>query len=188
MNHNEKMIGDDLPGAALGQAGQIFEPVKAGGFYTVECRDADGSLIWTDTIENIITTAGKNDMLEHELAGSGYTAAWYMGLISNVSYTSVPVVADTMASHATWTESQNYSQGSRPTTAWNAAAGGSKALSAALVFTINATDTIKGCFLCSIATKGGTTGTLFSAGLFTGGDQPVVATNTLNVSYTATLT
>ena len=53
--------------------------------------------------------------------------------------------------------------------------------------TINATDTIKGCFLISVSTKSGTTGVLYSAGLFTGGDQPVVSGNTLTVSYTGSV-
>ena len=52
---------------------------------------------------------------------------------------------------------------------------------------MNASTTIKGCFLVSNSTKGGTTGTLYSAGLFTGGDQPVVSGNTLTVSYTASV-
>ena len=47
--------------------------------------------------------------------------------------------------------------------------------------------TVKGSFLTTVATKDGTTGTLYSAGLFSGGDQPVVNTNTLTVSYTASL-
>ena len=92
-----------------------------------------------------------------------------------------------MASHAGWAEDQNYSQGARPTASFAAAASGSKALSSAAVFTMNAGTTIKGCFLTSISTKGGTTGTLYSAGLFTGGDKVMQSGDTLNVSYTASL-
>jgi len=121
---------------------------------------------WTEDFANLVTTAGKNDMLDKYLAGSSYTAAWYG-----------------------WAEDVEYSQAARPTTAWSAAAAGSKALSAACVFSINGDGTtIKGCFLNSVATKSGTTGTLFSAGLFTGGDKVLANGDTLNVSYTATLT
>jgi len=145
-------------------------------------------LKWKETIENVVTTVGKNNMLDNHLAGSAYTAAWFMGLISNVSYTTGPAAGDTMATHGGWTESTNYAAATRPAPSFAAASGGSKATSANVSFSMNATDTIKVCFLNSVNTKGGTTGTLFSAGLFTGGDQPVVNGNTLNVSYTATLT
>ena len=144
---------------------------------------------WTEAFDNLVTTAGKNDMLDKYLAGSSYTAAWYIGLISSTSYTTGAAVTDTMASHGGWAEDVEYSQAARVTTAWSAAAAGSKALSAACVYSINGDGTtIKGCFLNSVSTKSGTTGTLFSAGLFTGGDKVLANGDTLNVSYTATLT
>jgi hypothetical protein len=142
---------------------------------------------WTDTIDNLITTVGKNNMLDNHLAGSAYTAAWYMGLIDNASFTAVNI-ADTMASHAGWIESVAYSNATRIATAWSAASGGAKALSAALGFTINATATLNGGFINSVSTKSGTTGTLFSAGSFTGGTRAVISGDTVNASYTATLT
>lgn len=141
---------------------------------------------WSDTAiaRNLVTTPGKNDLADKYFAGSAYTAAWYIGLIDLTSYTAV-AATDTMASHAGWVESSAYSQANRPTTAWAAASAGSKALSAALTYSINATVTIKGCFLTSNNTKGGTTGVLYSAGLFTGGDKALSNGDTLSVSYTA---
>lgn len=138
------------------------------------------------TAYNLITTVGKNHLLDTELAGSGYTAAWYLLLISSVSYTSGPAAGDTSASHGGWTESAVYSNATRPAASWSAASGGAKALSSGAVFNINASDTIKGCGLISNSTKSGTTGTLFSAGLFSGGDQVVQNGNTLTVSYSVT--
>lgn len=142
--------------------------------------------------ENLVTTVGKNYLLDNGLAGSAFTAAYYMGLISSTSYSTI-VAADTMSSHAGWLEAgiantPTYSESARRTAAWSATSAGSKALSAALRFTFTGSGTVKGCFLTTVATKDGTTGTLYSAGLFTGGDQPVVNTNTLDVSYTASLT
>ena len=145
---------------------------------------------WEDDITNLVVTVGKNFLLDNGMAGSGYTAAFFMGLVSSVSYSSI-VAGDTQASHAGWLEAGGANapaySGVRKTTAWSAASAGSKALSAGLVFTFTASGTVKGCFLGTVATVDGTTGTLFSAGLFSGGDQPVVSTNTLTVSYSLSL-
>lgn len=174
-------------GYAIGRNTGISEGAEAHGHYAVECRDADGNLKWSEEIENLVTTAGKNDALDKYLAGSTYTAAWYLGLIGSTSYTTGPAVGDTSASHGGWVEAQGYSQASRPTASFAAASGGSKALASAAVFSINADTTIKGCFLIANATKGGTTGVLYSAGLFTGGDKVVQNGDTLNVSWTGSL-
>lgn len=143
--------------------------------------------VWSERVYNLVTTGGKNDLLDKYLAGSSYTAAWYCGLMSSVSYSAI-AAADTMASHAGWTEAgatnaPNYS-GNRPALAFAAASGGSKATSAASSFTFSNTGTIKGMFGTSVTTKDGTTGILYNAVLFTGGDQPVVNTNVVNVSVT----
>ena len=144
-------------------------------------------LVAQESYLNLVVTVGRNDWLDSWLSKSAYTAAWYLGLISSTGWSAV-AAGDTMASHAGWTEAAGYSNANRPTTAWSAASGGSKALSAGLAFNINATATIKGSFLTSNNTKSGTTGILGTAGLFTGGDQPVVDTNTLTVSYSLSLT
>jgi hypothetical protein len=118
-----------------------------------------------------------------------------MGLISSVSYGAGPVVGDSMGSHGGWTEAGNANAPTytapRKTAAWSAAGGGSKALSAALSFAITGTGTVKGCFLVygpgAVSTIDNTSGVLWSAGLFTGGDKAVVNTDTLNVTYSTSL-
>lgn len=177
----------ELTGAGVGRAASMHEGAHAEGTYFAECRDAAGNLKWSDEIHNVVTTAGKNDALDKYLAGSSYTAAWYLGLISATSYVSTPVAADTSASHATWAEDQNYSQSTRPAASFASASAGAKSLASAAVFTMNAGTTIKGCFLITVSTKGGTTGILYSAGLFSGGDKVMQSGDTLNVSYTASL-
>lgn len=184
---NERLASAAMAAVALVRNSDQCERADAHGRYVVECRDAKGNLKWTDSIENLVTTVGKNDALDKYLAGSGYTAAWYIGLISSTAYTTGPAAGDTAASHGGWTESVAYSNASRPTTAWAAASAGSKALSASLAFNINGPDTIKGCFLISNSTKSGTTGILYSAGTFTNGDKPVANGDTLGVSYAASL-
>jgi hypothetical protein len=56
------------------------------------------------------------------------------------------------------------------------------------VFSINATTTVGGAFLVNNNTKGGSTGTLFSAADFQSpGDRSVVSGDILNVTYTFSL-
>jgi hypothetical protein len=173
----------------------IGEQAEAHGRYEVECIGADGKLKWRDTIENVVATVGKNLALDSFLAGAAYTVTGpFMGLISSVSYTAV-AAGDTMASHAGWleaggTNAPTYS-GNRKTAAWNAAASGSKALSAALSFAITGTGTCKGAFLCygsaALNTKDNTAGVLWSAGTFSTGDKAVVNGDTLNVNFSTSL-
>lgn len=179
----EIIVPDDKTLASVGFAGGLAEFLSARGRYWAQLKDASGKILFEEEFPNLVTTVGGNFILDTTLGGSGYTAAWYIGLISSSSYTTGPAAGDTMASHGGWTESVAYSNSTRVVTAWNAASARSKSLSAALVFNINASDTIKGCFMNTVSTKSGTTGTLLSAGLFTGGDQPVVSGNTLSVSY-----
>ncbi len=171
------------------------EQANAEGFYTVICRDKDGNIKWEDVIENTVMTVGKNLALDTYLAGSGYTVTGpFLGLISSIGYSAISA-ADTMSSHAGWTEAGNANDpdysGTRKTAAWSAAAAGSKALSAGLAFTITGTGTVKGCFMVlgpgAVNTVDDTNGVLYSAGLFTGGDKSVVSTDILTVSYTASL-
>lgn len=161
----------------------IAEGLAAPRFtYHIECRKPDGSLRWEEDFENVVCTGGKNDLLDKYFAGSGYTAAWYFGLIDADSYTTGPAAGDTMSSHAGWAESTEYSNANRVAISFAAASGGSKATASASAFNINATTTIKGAFVTTNNTKGGTTGILYSAGLFSGGDRAVVNGDTLNVS------
>jgi hypothetical protein len=81
-----------------------------------------------------------------------------------------------------------YSNATRPTPSWNAASGTARSTTAT-AFNINGTGgTIAGAFLTSNSTKSGTTGILYSAGNFTGGDKTVASGDTLNVTYTANIT
>lgn len=187
MHNAEKLNAISCAGAGIALNSGAAEQAHATGRYSVECFDADGNLRWSDTFDNLVTTGGKNDALDKYLSGSAYTAAWYLGLISATGYGAGPAAGDTSASHAGWAEDQNYSQATRPTAGFASAAAGSKALSSAAVYSINANTTIKGCFLIANSTKGGSTGVLYSAGLFTAGDKVVQAGDTLNVSYTASL-
>lgn len=179
----EKINPVDAAAVAVAQGAGQDESIAITGAYTVECYDAAGNLKWSDQIKNLVVTVGKNDLLDKYFAGSAYTAAWYLGLInSGGTY----AAADTMSSHAGWTENTGYSAATRPAPAWSAAASGSKSTTAT-AFSINASGTIGGAFLTSNSTKSGTTGILYSAGNFTGGNRTVASGDTLNVTYTASV-
>lgn len=182
--HSERVKPLAAALAAVAMGAPTSEVVDPQGYYTVECIDADGNIKWTDEVHNLVTTVGKNFLLDTLLAGSAYTAAWYLGLVDGGSAPTFDV-ANTSASHAGWTESTAYSNATRPAPSFGAASAGSKATTAT-AFNINATATIAGCFLISNSTKGGTTGTLYSCGAFSGGNRAVANGDTLNVTYTAT--
>jgi hypothetical protein len=171
------------------------EAMAAHGRYEVECLGPDGQVKWRDTIENVVTTVGKNLALDTFLAGASYTVTGpYMGLISSTSFSAV-AAADTMASHAGWLEAGNANAPTytspRKTCAWNAASAGAKALSAALAFAITGAGTVKGAFIVfgtgALTTIDNTAGTLLSAGLFSGGDKVVGNGDTINASWTGSL-
>lgn len=184
----------DKLSVTLGASHADFDQVKIAGRFTAICRDADGNELWTEEFDNLLTTVGKNFLLDQALAGSSYTAAEYMGLISSVSYSTV-AAADTMASHAGWLEAGSTNiptySGTRNTCVWSAAAAGVKALSAGLVFTFTGSGTVQGAFIVggtgAVNTLMSTAGTLYSAGAL-GTPQPVISTNTLTLSYSTTLT
>lgn len=182
---SEKINPLDAVGAAVAKNSAVAEGVEAHGKYTVQCIGADGLVRWEEVIDNLVVTVGKNDLLDKYFTGSAYTATWYLGLV-NGGTAPTYAAADTMSSHAGWTEITGYTQATRPQPSWSAASAGSKATTSTS-FTINASATIAGCFMTTNNTKGGTTGTLYSAGSFTTGNRAVLSGDTLNVTYTASV-
>lgn len=191
----EKLNATSECDASILRGVEHSEHAHAEGIYKVICRDKDGNIKWEDTIKNLVTTVGKNYALDTYLAGSGFTVVGpFVGLISSVGYSAI-AAGDTMSSHAGWTEAgvtnaPTYT-GPRKTAAWSAASGGSKSLSSNLSFSITGSGTVKGAFMAlgagAVSTIDNTSGTLYSAGLFTGGDKVVANTDVIQVSYTASL-
>ncbi len=191
---NDQLIPTDAFTASLGGVRMQEEAARLHGIFRAELW-REGRRIWTDVFHNTVCTIGKNVALDAFLAGAAYTVTGpFMGLISSTGYSAISA-ADTMASHAGWTEAGNANAPTytapRKTCAWSAASSGSKSLSAGLTFTFTGTGTVKGAFLCygtgAVSTVDNTSGTLLSAGLFTGGDRAVVATDTLTISYSLAL-
>jgi hypothetical protein len=168
------------------------EILKVSGYFEFQCFGPDGKLKWEDDIRNVVTTLGKNDILDKYL-GITSVAGIFMGLISNTSYAAGVLAADTMASHTGWTEAATnqptYSQATRPAVTFGAAALGVK-LSNTVVFSITAgsASICKGSFITTDSAKAGTAGLLVAGGTFTAGDKTVSNGDTLNGTYQLTLT
>lgn len=184
----EKINAEDSASASVIRGATSIDILELSGIYGAECYDLEGNLKWSDTFTNTVTTAGKNSLLDVYLRNQTQIATWYFGLISSVSYSAI-AAGDTSSSHSGWTEAgtnaPNYSESVRQTAAWSAASAGSISTSAAASFSITGSGTLKGAFLISNNTKMGTSGTLYSAGLFTVGDKVVSSGDTVNVTYTA---
>ena len=160
------------------------EVITLENHYIVECIGPDGKLKWTDEFDNLVTNEGLNDNLDKYLKGSAYTAAFYVGLTDG---TPTVNAADTMSSHAGWTEVTDYSESTREALVLGTVASQSVDNSASKAsYSINATATVGGAFITTVNTKGGTTGTLYGVGAFSGGDKSVDNGDTLNVTVTCT--
>lgn len=155
---------------------------KVSGVWTIEHYDKKKRLINKFVIPNTVVNEGLNKILDVMFHGVSAIGTWYAGLISNSSYSAI-AASDTMASHSGWTEFTGYSESVRQTWVEGAASSQSISNSSAMVFSINATGTVKGLFLCSDSTKSGTTGVLWAATLFAS-DYPVNNGDTLNITYT----
>lgn len=167
------------------------ESARAFGKFKIECFDKDGNLKWQAENHNLVVNVGLQYMCGTALTSVAQITSWYIGLYG-AGASNTPAAGDTMASHAGWTEVTPYSNATRPacTFATATTANPSVATNSASVaaFTINATSTVGGAFLVDNSTKGGSTGTLFSAADFNSpGDRSVVSGDTLNVTYTMSL-
>jgi hypothetical protein len=196
--HSEKITALDACGTSVERGAPVAETLSIKGHYDVVCIGEDGQIKWTDSIENLVVTVGKNDLLDKYFFGSAYTAAWYMGLVDNASFTAY-AAGNTITSHSGWLEFLNYtisgSSTNRATVGWStAASAGSKTASVAAFTISGAGGTVLGALMTTIqarntASDGSSTGSgiLYSAGTFTGGARSVISGDTLNVTYTASV-
>lgn len=178
---------------AYAETGLIARAMAEAGLYKlkgrwfVECI-REGEIAWTEDVANLITTAGVIKLMDAAFKTGLTTPAWFVGLIAtNTTF----LIADTMASHGSWTDSVPYSNASRP--AWTPGSiTGTSTVSvdnsgSPAVFNINASATVLGAFLVDVSTKSGTTGNLYAEVAF-GASRSVLSGDTLNVTYTLTAT
>lgn len=176
------------------------ETVGIAGHYHMECRDSAGNLKWEETFPNLVNSIGKELLLDTLLKGSSYTVTGpFLGLINS---SPTFLAADTMTSHAGWTEFIDYTVGGsavRGTAVFASASSAglspaniTSSAAAAITYTITgAGGTVAGCFLVTgagaVSTLSNTGGTLYSAGAFA---VPKITTagDTVAVTYTTTAT
>jgi hypothetical protein len=182
---NKAKTTDLVSGSVASNKG-FGEGASGGGVFHFKCFDKDGNLKWEDTAKNLVVNAGLQDMNDKYFSGSGYTAAWYIGLVDASGF-SAYAAGDTLGSHADWNETTDYSGGNRATATFGTATTADPSVidnsGSVGVFNIDATVTIKGAFLCNVQDNTSNSGLLFSASSFTGGDRSVISGDTLNVTY-----
>lgn len=171
--------------------GQVRAPIGLAGaaairgHWRLRAFDPQGQVIREEEWDNLVTDVGLNELLSAALAAGTPTTAWYIGLTAG---TPIAAAADTMASHAGWTEVAAYSETTRQT--WTPGAVASKSVSnsaSKASFTVNADGTtIGGAFLASDSAKSGTTGKLYAIGAFSGGDLTLSNGSTIEVTATFT--
>ena len=144
------------------------------GRFWFHAYNADGTLAWREMFSNGMTTAGVNSLLDVYFRNQSQIATWYAGLIDNADFTAVAITdtatkittATPTSSTNSWRESTAYDEAVRQTWTPGAASGGSIINGAKPTFTISTNNTrIKGAFLVSSNTKGGTAGTMWATGI-----------------------
>ena len=187
---NEKAHSGDAAAAGLVAKTGFNEKIQAGGVFYVQCLDKDGNLKWEDEMHNLVVNEGLQNMNTEYFKGSTYTAAFFLGLITGPGSGTTYAAADTLASHAGWTEYTDYS-GSRKAVTFGTATTAdpsviSNSASPASFVISGGGGVVAGAFLCTVTS--GTSGVLFSEADFQSpGDRTVVAGDTLNVTYTFSL-
>lgn len=171
-----------------------LETVLLRNTYAFECYDSQGNLKWSEQVPNLVTNEGLNDLLNKYLKGSSYTAAFYVGLIDNSGFGAL-AAGDTAAkitltanSPTTndWQEADDYSESVRQTLTLGTVASQSVNNSASkAAYSINGTVTVKGAFIVTSSTKGGTSGVLYGEAAFSTA-RAMLSGDTLNVTCTLT--
>lgn len=178
----------DLFASNMVMGARPAETACATGHFKAECYDAEGNLKWAAENHNLVVNVGLQYMAGVALTSTSQSTTWFIGLYG-AGASNTPAATDTLATHIGWTEITPYA-GNRPSAGLAAATNANPSVvtnsASPTSFSINATATVGGAFLCNVAS--GTTGILFSASDFQSpGDRTVASGDTLNVTYTFSL-
>lgn len=171
---------DRAEGAVERPTPDIKNDLNAKGKFIIEHFRGDEK-IGEYEVPNGIVDQGLNSILGVYFHSDTQIAStsWFIGLIDNSGFSAL-ANGDTLASHAGWNEFTTYT-GNR--LAWGAGASSARSITNASTvnFPITGTGTLKGIFICSVAT--GASGTLWSTAPF-GSTVAVANGDTLKVTYT----
>jgi hypothetical protein len=156
------------------------------GVFKCRILNADGTVADEFDIGNAATTLGLNYLLDAGFRAVTPITTWYISLINDSGFSAVSA-GDTMSSHAGWTELTNYTESTRPQWSPAAASGGIVQNTTAISFTISGARTVRGLFVTSVNTKGGTTGTLWATAVEAAG-RALTDTQVFQVVYQVILT
>lgn len=180
-------------GGSLTTMRDLCVPAALTSLYKVECFDRQGILRWTETARNLVVDEGLDDILDKYFKGSSYTAAWYVGLIDDATFTAIAAgdtasgIKDTAPVGTNdWLELEDYTESVRQTLTLGTVASQSVDNAASkAAFSINASVTVKGAFVVTSNVKNGTAGVLYGAAAFAA-SRVAESGDTLNVTVTLT--
>lgn len=174
------------------------EILKPRGRFVVE-HFRNGRRINEYQFPNGICNEGKNKLLDVMFHGGTPIGSWYLGLISNTSYSAL-AATDAYANIGVsngWTEFTSYTDGNNTDNAttrpeWQEGAAASQSItnSTVAIFNVTAAGTVKGVFLsggvaqASLKSDHTAGGCLWATALFSSGDVAVQNGDQLKVTYT----
>lgn len=183
----------DVIGSSVTRGSSQSEQMEVFGRYRAVCLDAQGNVKWVEDFDNLVTTQGRNHLLDHGLTGPATAVITRMSFITS----GTPVNGDTYATHAGFAELGSGVIAARGTPSFSAASAGTKSTSAAVSASIIGTGTVTGVAinlivgavsnLGVVADTATASAILYSAGLFSVA-KSVSSGDTLNVTYSTTLT
>lgn len=164
-------------------------PLSLKGHFVAELI-RDGKVIQREEADNAVVNVGLDDILDVMFSAGTQKTTWYVSLIDNAGGPTL-AAGDTMASHAGWTEFNNYdfaaSSTNRATWSESGVSGQAITNATAVQFDITgAGGTVYGAFLTDTQSRSpGNLGLLWATAAF-GATIPVVASDALKVTYTIT--
>lgn len=180
-------------GGFVGRTAKGAFPLRFNNVYDIVCLKPDGSVRWQERTHNLLVTEGLVDVMAKYWKGSSYTAGHFVGLLgdeSGISAGDTGAAITNSGSANGWDENVDYDEATRG--ALTASLGTPSSADPSVLthaspvtFTMNASFTVGGCFICTLNTKspGSQSGNvLIGAAAFTGGDKTGSSGDTINVT------